>query len=272
MSYLKNAEPVLKPMIEDGRINQILPLIKAAIENNDYGNYVAQGYERMQKGLPLIEQARQEAAAAGTPPPQTAAFDLEAEDPFFAERVRPLMQKYDTLEQKFTAMEAERQQVAQRQQDQQRTNAERGQQMAYAHADLHRMYPEEYTGNLQQDQARWQRVVSYAKDAGYVDAYGIRAGLLFAGQMIQQIDQERIAATASPAAVAMVQAESKNMELARRQAQEASRTVGGGAQTQAAPAPRLNPPSTTNPDGSLKPAAQFVREQQAYLAMNGAPA
>jgi hypothetical protein len=271
VSWLKNAEPILKQMVEDGRINQVLPLIKAAIENDAYGNYVAQGYERMQKGLPLIEQARQEAEAAGRPAEQ-ATFDLEAEDPFFAERVRPILAKYETLEQKFQAMETERQQQAQRQRDQQRSNAERGQQMALAHADLHQMFPQVYSGDLNRDQSTWQRVVQYAKEAGYVDAYGIRAGLLFAGQTIQQIDQERIAATGSPAVAAMTQAESRNLELARTQAAAASRTVGAGAQGQSAPPLRLNPPSTKNPDGSLKPLEQFVREQQAYLAMNGAPA
>src|SRR5271165_4847158 len=66
MSYFKNAE-ALKPLIADGRLNRLMPLITAALNDpQGYGEYVYQGFLRAQQGLPLIEQARQQAVVAGT--------------------------------------------------------------------------------------------------------------------------------------------------------------------------------------------------------------
>lgn len=262
--YLKEAEPVLRQLIEDGRIQQVLPLLKAAIDNQAYGEYVASGFQRLQQGLPLIEQARQEIAAQAQEPAQT--YDLENEDPFFAERIRPYIQGQQTLQQRLDKFEAERQAQAQQQQEEQRVNNWRAEQMQAAHQDLARSYPDQYSGDLQRDTMIWQRALKYAKDAGYVDAYGLRAGIVFAGQQVTAMEKERLTATASPTATALQAAENQHMALARQQAAAASRTVGGGAPSPAPPPAPRPVPTPRSADGKLKPAGEFLREQQAYLA------
>src|ERR1700692_957916 len=271
VSYLKNADPVLRQMIEDGRINRVLPLIQAAIENDAYGNYVAQGYDRMQRGLPLIEQARQEGATAGAPTPEPG-FDHDAEDPFFAERVKPLVAKYESLEQKFTALEQRDQTAAERARQQQQEQTRTANAMQDAHKDLDRMFPGHVRLDLGAQDPFWQKAVQQTREGGYADAYGIRAGIVFGGQVAMKNESERLAATSSPTATALQQAEQKHGELARTQAIAASRTVGGGAPTQSAPPPPVQKPSTKNPDGTMKPPGQYLREQQAYMAAQGQPA
>lgn len=274
VSRYKAVDPVLSALIEDGRMQQILPALQRALNDPAYGEYVWTGYERAQRGLPLMEQARQEAAAAAVaaPDPGVGEFALDDPDPFFAERVRPLVQRYESLEQKVNSFEQQRVAEQQRASETQRQNEWRGQQLALAHQDLTARYPGSYTGDLRRDQAVWQRTVEYARDAGYVDAYGPRAALVLAGDVIQRMEQERLAATASPAATALAAAENVHMDLARQQAAAASRTVGAGAATPAPPPARPTPPTSFNADGSIKPPAQYLREQQNYHATARVPA
>jgi hypothetical protein len=270
--YAKDADPVLRPLIEDGRLARILPLLQRALEDPAYGEYVYQGYERATKGLPLIEQARAEASAAATlPAPSPAAgFSadlnaLAAEDPYFAERAAPILKTVEDMQQKLARIEQERTTQAQRAVEEQRLNQQRGAEMASAHRDLAAAYPSLYTGDLQRDDAIWRSTVKYASDSGYANAYGLRAAIVFAGQQIAAMEQERLAATASPAATALAAQESQHLELARRQAAAASRTVGAGAATAAAPPPPPQRPSTRNADGTLKKPEQFIQENIRYL-------
>ena len=83
----RQANPVLVDLIESGRIGPILPLLQRALDDKAFGDYVFAGYQRAQQGLPLIEQARAEAAAAGALPAAAngAVADLPPElaaDPF----------------------------------------------------------------------------------------------------------------------------------------------------------------------------------------------
>ncbi len=265
--WLKEAEPVLREMVEDGRIRQVLPLIQAAMGNQAYGDYVTQGFQRLQQGLPLIEQARQEAAAAGAAPAPTGAeFDLSQDDPYFAERVRPILARQEGLQQRLDRMEAERQQAEQRQQEDYRLNTQRAMEMHAAHQDLARAYPGQCNPSLGPNDPFWVKAIALAKEAGYVDAYGIRAGIVFGGQQAHLIEQERLAATASPSAAGLRQAEERHLELARQQAAQASRAVSAGAPTPAPPPPAPQAPSTRNPDGSLKRPGDYLRESQQYIA------
>ena len=273
------ADPVLGQLIEDGRIQPILPMLQAALDDpQGFGEYVTQGYRRKQQGLPLIEQARQEAAAAAqAPPPQ--AFDLSADDPFLAEQVRPyvepLQQQVQTLTQRLEAEDQERARVRQAQQSEAQVMQWREGQMRLAHQDLANRYPGTFFGDLtrdNRDSGLYSRAVKYAAEAGYVDAYGPRAAIVFAGDQIVAMERERIAATGSTAAQTLQHQETQLTDLARQQAAQASRTVGGGSPTQApVPAPPSRP-STMNPDGTMKPVEQYLREQQAYMAAQRVPA
>ena len=270
MNYAKNADPVLRGLIETGQIQQILPLLRRALSDPAYGEYVTQGYQRAQAGLPLIEQAKIEAAAQAAPPVPAPGyapeFDPLADDPFFAERVRPLMQKIETLEQRYAREEQERAQQAQRQQQIRAQNQQRDMELRAAHQDIANAYPQHARLDMGPNDPFWGKAVKFANEAGYIDAYGPRAGVVFGAQMAMQIEAERLAATGSPTADALRAAEAQHGELARREAMAASRAVGGGSAT---PAPRPAPPAAPNPrnpDGTLKSAAQFLRESQAHLA------
>jgi hypothetical protein len=131
------------------------------------------------------------------------------------------------------------------------------------------MLPQQYTGDLRSDKAMWDRTWQYANDSGYIQAYGIRAGIVFAARAIAEIDAERLAATASPTAAALAAAEAQHGELARQQA-AAARAVGAGAMSHAPPPPPPVKPAPRDASGSLKPPEQYIREMQEYIAAGGA--
>jgi hypothetical protein len=274
MSWLKNAE-ALKPLVLDGRLNAVLPLIERALEDPAYGEYVTEGFRRAQQGLPLRERAALEAAAAGAvqagpqaPAPIPELSEIEATDPFLAEQLRPVLSQFQTLQQRLDAQEAQRQQQEQRQREEQQRQAEIANQMIQAHRTLAQMYPDKVRLDLGAQDPFWQKASRYAGEAGYTNAWGIAAGIVFGAQKVAEMEQERVAATASPAAAALTTNEA-SLELARRQAAAASRTVGAGSATQAPPPVRPQPPSTKRPDGTMKSPAEFLAEQQAYLAAVG---
>lgn len=271
--YAKDAEPALRAMIEDGRIKQIMPLLQAALENPQYGEYVTKGFQRLSQGLPLIEQAKIEAAAAGAAavetPPQTYDFNG---DPFLAEQFAPILKTVETLQGRLDRQEQERQTQVLAAQEQQRTNLQIANEIAEAHRDLAGTYPALFSLKLGPKDPHFKRARDYADEAGYIRAYGWRAGIIFGGQQLNNLEQERLAATSSPAADALRQIEAKNTDLARQQAAGAAKAVGGGSATPAPPPPAMARPTSFNPDGSLKPAAQILVENQAWLATQGATA
>ena len=282
ISYLKNAEPALRPLIESGQLNQLLPLIQTALQDPEFGDFVVKGYQRRQQGLPLIEQARQEAAVAGAAPQyvqqapgQGPLVDESQLDPFFAEQLRPVLSTVQTLQQQIEADrraraeadERQRQTVAQQQAESQRINSE----VAAAHRDLATMYPNLVRLDLGARDPYLERAINYARDAGYVARYGIAAGIVFGAQQVAALEAERQAATASPAAAALNHAENAQLtDLARQQAAAASRAVGSGAPMQVPPPAPPQRPGTMGADGKRKPADQYLREMQQYLAATGA--
>jgi hypothetical protein len=283
ISYYKSADPVLRQLVEDGRINAILPLLQRALTDPAYGEYVTQGYERAQRGLPLMEAARAEAAAAASSPtvpggngngdfdPSAFIAQFEAEDPFAAERLKPLIGYIENMGKSFAQLQAERTTATQRQQQEAEQRRRRGEAMAGAHQDLAATYPDLFNLSLGTKDPAWKKALQVAQEAGYVDRYGdLRAAIVFGGQAVAAMEAERVAATASPTAAALAAGELRNMDLARQQAAAASRTVGAGAPTHAPPPAPPQRPTTMMPDGrTAKPAAQYLAEMQQYIAAGG---
>lgn len=282
--YLKDADPTLRPLIEDGRLQQMLPLIKAALDDpQGFGEYVYQGYQRKTQGLPLIEAARVEAAAAAAPtvaaatalPTQAEFARLEEENPFFAEQLRPFMQaqaatnqRLETLQQRLDREDAQRTEAQTRQAHSQQQQRQNNQQLSEAHRDLAAMYAGQYNPTAQINDPMFKRAFDYAREAGYHQAYGLKAGTIFGAQQIAIMEQERLEATGSPAAAALAQVEQRNGALARTEAAAASRTVGGGAPLRATPPPPPQRPTTMNVDGTMKAPAQYRDEMAVWLAAN----
>ena len=92
------------------------------------------------------------------------------------------------------------------------------------------------------------------------------AGIVFGGQLLHQMEQERLAATSSPAAQALQAQDVRLTEEARRQAAAASRTVAGGAPMQAPARKPLPKPGTRRADGSLKSPTEYRIEQEQWMA------
>lgn len=262
------AAPVLEPLIADGRIRQLLPLIQQALADPTYGEYVWNGYQRVQQGLPpMVQQAMQEAARAAAQAPQAAPTGEEPplEDPWLNATLAPHLQKVSTLEQRLQTYE-------QREADRQRQEAEaraqqtaQAQQMMLAHQDLERYYPQNFRTTSGPNDPNWQNALRTAKDYGYIDSYGLRAGIVFGAQKWMELEAERIAATNSPAAQTLQAIDQRQVELAQRQAADAARVAAGGAPAPSAPPAPMPRPSTKNPDGSLKDKDQYLREVAAWM-------
>ncbi len=262
---LGDVEPVLGPLIRDGRIKQVIPLIERALADPQYGDYVWNGYQRAQAGLPLIEQAAAQAAQmAQQATPQIPGQEAFV-DPLVEGAVAPLRAQIEQMNSRFQSIEQQRE-AAERatyQQQQQRETALR--EINGAHRDLVAMYPGQFNPDSGVRDPELDKAFGYAQQAGYIEHYGLRSGIIFGAQKLQEIEAERLAATASPAAAALNMNE-KAVELARRQAAQAAQAAGGGAPMQApAPAQRVKP-SRINPDGSLKPVDQLMREMGQFLA------
>ncbi len=269
-------DPILRPLAEDGRLSRILPLIQRALTDQAYGEYVVAGYERATRGLPLVEQARAEAAAAGAGQAALAApaagtqdgldlSSLEMFDPALAESLRRRFAAVETVEQRLTRFEQERTTQAQQQAQQQAENMRRANEMRSAHEDLGRAYPDLVNVAAGPRDPFYQKALRRAQESGYIDAYGLRAGLIFGAQQELIVEEERVAATSSPAVAAIAQVEAAQLELAQRQAADASRRVGTGSVVQAPPRPLPQRPNPRNADGSRKTPEQFMAENVAYL-------
>lgn len=277
VSYLKNADPVLRAMIEDGRINQLLPLIKAAMENDDYGKFVTGGFQRLTQGLPLVEQARIEAAAAGAA--AGAALD-ESVNPFVDPEMVTLRERTAAIEREWTEEKERRQQTQQAQQQQQAQVQRNIANMQGAHQDLAAAYPGMFNPQLGDQDPAWKAAYKYAEEAGYLRRYDLRAAIVFGGQGWRGLEAERLAATASPAAVALGQMDTELANAAAREAAAAARTVAGGAVATAIPAAIPPKPVPTYPPGQapldangkpvlLKPKDVFMAEMLAWQQQYG---
>lgn len=274
VSYLGNARSVLEPLISDGRIQRILPMLQAALENEEFGGHVTQVFERLKQGLPLVEQARLEAAVAGaTAAAAPETFTPEGYTDPFSEVVDARMKPITTELAEMRAWRDQQAQAAeqtrQQQQQQQRQNAWINEQMVGAHHDLARMYPGKFDTTKGPNDPMWQQALKFAKDAGYEGVYGVRGGAVFGGQQIIALDHERLAATSSPAAEALAQADQQLQTAARREARASAAAVsGGGVATTTMPqAPPK--PVPTGPDGKLKDRTAYMAEVEAWHRQYG---
>lgn len=270
MHYLKDLDPVFRQLALNGQLkngSEIANIVQQALNDQEYGTYVTGGFRRRQAGLPLVEQAMREAKAA-VPSPAAPTEEIAIDDPFIAQAVQPLMAKIAALQQRTDtweqSQEKQRQEVAQKQQRDVWIN----EQWRGAHADLTAEFPDLFTGDINRDRTTLEQTRKFAEDAGYTNLYGLRGAIVLAGQRVHQIHQDRLAATASPSAMALQAAEGKHLELARREAAVSARTVGSGAPTPAAPPKPKPKPSGKNADGTPKPRHIVLAELGEWITEN----
>jgi hypothetical protein len=264
VSYLKNAEPVLREMIEDGRIQRLMPFLQRAIQDPEFAQAVSDVYTRRVAGQPMLEAAVREIQAA---PPAGAPATEAYVDPFVDPQVAELRtQTAELLAWRRAQEEQQRttqQTQAQRDEQQRRNNG----LLAAGHRDLANAYPGIFKPELGERDPAFIAAMDYARRAEYTNNYDLRAALVFGGQGWRQIEAERAAATGSTAASALAAVDTRLVEAASREARNAASTVAGGAiaTTTAVQPPPL--PKTTMPDGSLN--VNYMRDKIAWEQQYG---
>lgn len=278
MSFLANAEPVLKELILDGRINALLPVIDAALKNEAFGKYVTDAFRRVERGDPLEAAVREIQAA-----PPAAALPQEPQfvDPFVDPRIQTLEDRVAANDRAMTEWrdaQTRAQQTQQQQQEQVRRNTTL---MAGAHQDLASAYPGVFDTRLGSEDPAWKAAYKYAQDSGYLQRYDLRAAIVFGGQGWRQMEADRLQATQSPAAAAIAATETRLLDTATREAAAAARTVSGGAAAQStmpAPPPKPVPTyapgqapldPTTGKPRDIKPREEFMAEMLAWQEQYG---
>ncbi len=262
-TYLGEAKSILEPLITSGNMRQLLPLIQRAQQDPEYAQFVVEAYNRRVAGKPLIEEALAQAQAAGQAqvvPQET--FDPNAmqgygveTDPFLASALAPLQAKLNEALTWQQQQQAQAQQVQQQQQQQAREQQELFHQLQGGHQDLAARYPDEFTGDLTRDQARFNQVVQYATQAGYDKLYGVRASLVLAADALRQARSEY----SSPAAELLAQNDQALQNAAAIQAASA-RNVGGGAPPAPAARQAPKPVAVNRADGTRKSPKEYANE------------
>ncbi len=270
-TWMGRARPALEPLVTSGQIDPIIPILQRALADQEFGEFVTQAYNRRLTGMPLAPTTPAAVAPTVAQPVQPAAVPGGYEpgpdaDPFYAEAVRPyiapLQGELRETRDELAKMRQEREQTQQREAAQRQQYQQNAQAVQFAHQDLAGRYPGEWSGDLARDKAAFDMAVAYARDAGFVQAYGLRGGIVMAAERIR----EDRADSASPAAALVNALDRTTLAAAAAQA-GAARSVAGGSPT-TIPAPRRAPqaPNPLRADGTRKTAREFMVESQRYAA------
>lgn len=256
----------IEPLIRDGQIKQYLPFIEMAQRDQEFAQFVEQAARRRLAGLPMTEQVRQAVEQAATQA-APATDDQGFVDPFLEEALKndPRIKRLETIEQRLERQEQERREQQVREQQMREQQVAFDTQLRRAHDELGQRYPGRFTPGVPNDPA-FSAAFNYAKQAGWLEDYGYRAGIIFGADAVYRMEQERLAATASPAARMIENGDVAAQELARQQAAKLAAGAAGGTTQPSAPVVPPPKPSRTNPDGSLKSREQFMAEMSGWVS------
>lgn len=261
--FLGDLKKTFEPLVGDGRLKAILPLIERAVADPEYGNFVVDAYNRRIAGQPLTpaQAAAAEAGAAvqaAAAPAAPVTQLTEAEDPFLAEALRPYNERLGqvtSLVERMAAQETARaaQEDLGRRQYEQRVAV--GNQ---AYAALCQRYGDEFSGDQQKDSAAFMRAVNYGRDSGIFQQYGENpASIVLAYEDLRRARQE---ATASPAVAAV------NAATERRVASANAASVAPGTPAAAPQRKVVPPPPATRANGVAVDPKLFAQQALARRA------
>jgi hypothetical protein len=267
--FLADARRDLEPLIADGRLKAISPLLRRALEDPEFGNFVVDAYNRRLAGQPLTQaQAAAADAVQATQPQRPAQAEIPAltpsEDPFMAQAMEQYMAPFkERIERAVTVAEQlsarddarEAAERLQTQQTQHRINV-----MYSAHQELSRRYPDEFTGDIAKDNDRFQRAATYARESGFAQIYPDNPLAV----VLAYEDQRRLReeAAASPAAAAIAQ----NQAAERKVAAANANAVPSGAPATNTTRKTIPPPPATRVNGIAVDAKEYARQQLARMA------
>lgn len=250
-TYLGQAREVLEPLITDGRIQQVLPLLRAAMEDPEYGQFVVDAFNRRQQGLPLTPA--QAAAVAAAPAVAASNDGADYEDPFLKHAIDPLRSELDEIKG-IVKSQAQREQEANEQaQMNARAQQEINQMLATTHRDLHTHYPDAFQGKWDADKELIGKIYQYANQAGYFQTYGYTpAAFRLAYTELRAARSE----ASSPAAAVVNQAAAASAAAPVRSVPTGT-AQGGGVTRKAPPAPVV----MRRQDGSMISAREFAEQE-----------
>jgi hypothetical protein len=262
--FLGDLRKTVEPLVGDGRLKAILPLIQRALEDPEYGNFVADAYNRRIAGQSLTPAqaaaAEAGAAVAATAAPAVAPLS-EAEDPFLAEALRPYNERLGKVTSLVERMASEEEQrrtqetQARQQYDARVAVGNQGYQM------LCQRYGDEFSGNPEKDRNSFMRAVDYGRASGLFDQYGESPSSIVLAY--EDLRRERESASASPAVAAVAAATERGVARANA----ASVSTG----TPASPPQRkvVPPPPATRVNGVAADPKEYARQalqRQAAIA------
>jgi hypothetical protein len=269
--FLGKAREALEPLVADGTLQNLLPLITMGVRDPEFAQFVAEAAQRRAQGQPLIPQQaapQQQPTQNGAPQPPPIPVLSAEEDPYMAQVYNPLAQRIEEVTNLVQGLaQTENQREAQRagaeREMQRRTNI-----MMSAHQELARRFPDEFTGDITRDNERFQHAANLARDYGYASIYPDNP--LTLAMAWGDYRREREEASASPAVAAVAQAAAVERQVIT---QNAAAVPAGTHSAPAQPAPKKPVPPPTRVNGAPVPpkvyaqqVAQYQRQLAAYNA------
>lgn len=259
---LAAARNALLPLIEDGSIANVLPLIQMGVKDREFAQFVAEAAQRRARGEPLTPAQAAVTTPAATPPAVAPDLNLGADaDPFMAqvlkETLTPYKQQLDEVQSLVRSVAATEEQRVAAQQAAQRENDRRIGIMVQSHQALAQWFPGEFTGDINQDGELFQRVANYARESGFAQAYPDNP--LAMAMAWRQYHDSRADAASSPAVAAVEQA-----AVERKVALSTAAAIPSGS-PQTAPSRKAPPqPPQTRVNGVPVPPKQYAESVIAY--------
>lgn len=228
-TYLGRHKQLLEPLIANGQFEMLAPIIERINREPAFAQALGKAIQRYQAGLPMTfaDEVQQSGAAVvpsqagGNPAVSDVSETVEQTclqlkqqlltsgvDEYTAESVvtaqRPIIKRQAELEASIAAQRAAEQQRASEQQRYTQQQQQALQQVNWAISqgarDLALRYPQEFTGDPAQDEAKMNSLFNYAKQAGMVEVYGINPALFLVAKA--DLDAKRAGAPAQPVATA----------------------------------------------------------------------
>jgi hypothetical protein len=244
---LAAARRELQPLIDNGTITNILPLVNLALNDPEYGNFVVEAARRRSLGLSLTPQQEQavevaQVATAATAPPQQPIAPLtDSEDPFMAQYLQPVRNELKEVLGRVNTLAAQEDQRLAQERANYNENLRRANFLQQTHEALTSYYPDEFNGDMGHDRASLERAWDYSLRSGFIGRYGENPMVVVSAW--NQFRQERAAAAASPAAEAI------NRAAEQRVVKAAAAVVPSGTSNPNVPRKELPPIPKTRTKG-----------------------
>lgn len=254
---LAAARNALLPLIEDGSISNLLPLIAMGTRDQEFAQVVAEIAQRRVRGEPMLPAATVAAPQPTQPPSQPSQeFQLdENADPYLAgvlkQTVQPVAAQLEELRGMVKGMATTEEQRAAAEQAAVRENNRRIGVMMASHQALSQWFPDEFSGDINKDGELFQRVATYARDSGFAQAYPDNP--LAMAMAWRQYHDSRAQSASSPAVAAVEQ-----RDVERRVATATAAAIPAGTPTTPQTKPKIPPMPPTRVNGVPVPPKEYA--------------